>query len=85
MPYEVAKENLVRHAASEKYPPSISDLSRPIRDQSQKYHDNMRSTAEEHLASIFNYEQTAVGPTVEQREKVREIFERRTDRDASKH
>ncbi|MEC0269081.1 replicative helicase loader/inhibitor [Paenibacillus anseongense] len=84
VPYEITKENLLRHAATEKYPPTISDLCRvPERDQSTLYHEHMKASTQEHLNALNEFEKTAVGPTPGQRERVREILERGTNRNTT--
>lgn len=70
VPFELAKENLHRHIENDKFPPTIAVLARKS-DPNQDYHDALKSSAQEYLAKQDDWRKNAVGPTEEQREKVR--------------
>ncbi|KIL37954.1 hypothetical protein SD70_29645 [Gordoniibacillus kamchatkensis] len=77
---ESAVQNLKIYARTEKFPPSIADLSRstePEKDFSSQYHESMRGQAQQHLTNLEEWREKAVGPTPEQRERVRAIFAKR--------
>lgn len=80
VPFDVAVHNLRRHTLDpdNKYPPHPGALARPIEQKTEfdRYHEWMRESGQ---ITITEYEQMrarAVGPTPEQRERVRRVFER---------
>ncbi|WP_284641203.1 hypothetical protein [Paenibacillus silviterrae] len=76
VPYEVAYENLIRHVTIDKKAPTIADLSAPLepeKDRVSRYHDALKQRSQDYFQFISDSEKKAVGPTEEQRRKVREM------------
>lgn len=73
IPFEVAMENLKRHAAIEKFSPTVADLSRPLVEytDSERYHEHMKGTGIRTLEELEMLRKLAVPPTPEQKERVR--------------
>jgi hypothetical protein len=54
-PYELAVENLRRHAAIDDWPPSIARLIRPLQTEADVYHDYMREAARSFIAESSSW------------------------------
>ncbi|XEC97017.1 replicative helicase loader/inhibitor [Paenibacillus tarimensis] len=79
IPLEVALENLKRHAAAEKFPPTIAELSRSlqaVKTELDRYHDFMREAGRQTLEDFEEMRRRAVAPTPEQRERVLKAYGR---------
>lgn len=73
---EVALENLRRHIATEKFPPTIAELSRPLdpeKTDNELYHERLREAAIQRLEEIEAWRKKAVPPPAHVKERMREI------------
>lgn len=73
-PYDYALQQLEAYVANrEKYYPHPGLLSKSITD-ADRYHDQLKESGQLTLAQWEHMKKTAVGPTEDQRRKVRELL-----------
>jgi hypothetical protein len=78
VPFPLAHSNLIKYVADpdNKYAPHPGALAkRPIKTESDRYHESMKKAGTKTLQTNELLRKGAVGPTEEQRRKVRELFE----------
>lgn len=78
-PFALAKANLDRHITTERFPPTIADLRRPLehKDPETVYHEQLRRESEEHFRKLEEYARTAVPAPPEVKERMRQLAARR--------
>lgn len=80
IPFELAQSNLKKYVADpeNKYPPHPGALAKkPIVTESDRYHTGLKMSGQRILATNENLSTGAVGPTEEQRRKVRDLLEKK--------
>lgn len=79
VPFDVAMENFRRHVRTEKYPPTIADLRRPLSKQDPEtvYHEQLRREREEYFARLDEFARTAVPAPPEVKERMRQLAAQR--------
>ena len=77
--FDHAMENLRRHVRTEKFPPTIADLRRPLeaKDPETVYHEQLRRESEEHFRRLDEFARTAVPAPPEVKERMRQLAARR--------
>lgn len=78
--FDLAINNLKRHVTTEKFPPTIAELSKPlqpIKTDAERFHDHMNSSGIKTLKEFEHMQKLkAVPPTTEQRRRVRDAVAR---------
>lgn len=77
--FQDALTNLDQHILNEKFPPTVSEICRISENHGAFYHQTMKESAKEFLTDQDELSKKAVGPTLEQQERVREIFAKRNN------
>lgn len=78
VPFEVATENLRKHAAGNDWPPSIAKLSKPLVDPEEERHAELKEETEKYFQELEKWPETAVGPPDHFKERMRQLAARRT-------
>jgi len=73
IPFEVAMENLRRHAATEKWPPTVADLSRPLQEEDDRYNAYLRDESAKRFDNLDEWRKRAVPPPERVKERMRQI------------
>jgi hypothetical protein len=80
IPFELAESNLKKYVADpeNKYPPHPGALAKkPIVTESDRYHAGLKKSGQRILTTNEKLSIGAVGPTEEQRRKVRDLLEKK--------
>ncbi|MFD2614473.1 replicative helicase loader/inhibitor [Paenibacillus gansuensis] len=76
VPADLAQENLLKHIAVEKFPPTIADLSRSFKsDPSSAFHVELRISSKQHFDQVEEWRKTAVPPPAHVKERMRQLAE----------
>ncbi|MGF6356147.1 hypothetical protein ABIE27_004062 [Paenibacillus sp. 4624] len=78
--FQLAQNNLKAYAADpdNKYPPHPGALAkRPVTTESDRYHSGLKQSGQRILEENKQLSKDAVGPSAEQRRKVRDLLEKR--------
>lgn len=73
IPFELAIENLRRHSATEKWPPTIADLSRPLQEADDRFHEFMKAEPTRIFNDLDEARKKAVPPPESVKERMRQI------------
>lgn len=74
VPFDLTITNLKHHVATDKFPPTIAELIRPLdhpKSDAEKYNEFMRNAGIHTLEEWEQMRKRAVPPTPEQRERVK--------------
>lgn len=76
IPFENALTNLNQHIATEKFPPTIAELSRPLEKEktyNEAYHEHLREETSSFFHQLEEWKKKAVPPPAHVKERMRQI------------